>query len=114
MLVIHVLSMVITTIAAVVKSLLLLIDRKVAFHKVQRTTGIPVKILLIVGVIAGVYVIVTKFGGIVPPWLIIKIAMFITGGIVVMISEKRENKYGLLIGTLILLLVIVQANVKLS
>ncbi|MEJ0033292.1 MAG: hypothetical protein WDO15_24480 [Bacteroidota bacterium] len=113
MIAIHIIAMVSTTIAAFIKSILLFINKN-TFQKVHSATTKYIRILMIVGVGAGIYIIVTKFGGIVPIWLIIKLALFVVGGITVGQAEKRENKIMMLIGSLILLLVIVQANVKLS
>ena len=114
MLVIHIIAMVSTTIAAVVKAILLLLNRTETFRVVHAKTSILVRILIIVGVLAALYIIVTKFGGVVPPWLVIKICLFITGGLTVMIAEKKENKWFALIGALVLVLVIVQANIKIN
>jgi hypothetical protein len=112
MLTFHIIAMVSTTIGAVIKTILLFFSKK-NFLKFQAVTKWPTIILLITGALAGIYMVVTKFGGIVPPWLVIKLALFVIGGLMVSISEKRNNKTMLVIGTLMLVLVIVQANVKL-
>jgi|GEM_PF-5664419 len=112
MLTLHIIAMVSTTLGAVVKTFLLFFNKE-SFQKFQSVTKWPTTILLITGVLAGIYLVVTKFGGIVPPWLIIKLALFVVGGLMVSFSEKRNNKLMLVTGTLMLVLVIVQANVKL-
>ena len=114
MLVIHIIAMVSTTIAAVVKAILLLLNRTETFRVVHAKTSLAIRLLILTGVSAAVYIIVTKFGGVVPPWLVIKICMFITGGLTVMIAEKKENKWLILIGALLLVMVIVQANIKIN
>lgn len=113
MTIIHVIAMVSTTIGALIKSILLFINPE-AFRKVNKATSIYIRVLMFIGVGAGIYIIVTKFGGTVPPWLIIKLAIFVIGGTLVGRAEKKENKALLLVGSLLLLLVIVQANLKLS
>jgi hypothetical protein len=112
MITLHIIAMVSTVIGALVKSILMLSNKMEAFRTVQAKTSIPIRILMIVGVLAGVYIIVSKFGGIVPSWLMIKLGIFIIGGLMVMMAEKKENKLWMTIGTALLLLVIVQANVK--
>lgn len=114
MLVIHIIAMVSTTLAAIVKAFLLASNRLDTFRKVHRTTSNPVKALLIIGIATGIYIVVTRFGGIVPPWLIIKLGLFITGGLIVVQAEKRENKAWLVIGALLLLAAYAQANLKFS
>lgn len=112
MLIIHIIAMVSTTLGALVKTILLFVNEQ-KFRKVQAVTKKPILSLVVIGVLAGVYMVVTKFGGIVPPWLIIKLCLFVVGGLMVSFSEKRENKIMLLIGTSLLILVWVQANIKL-
>jgi hypothetical protein len=114
MIALHIIAMVSTVIGALVKSILMLSNKKEAFRKVHAKTSMAIRILMIVGVLAGVFIIVTKFGGIIPPWLMIKLGIFIIGGLTVMMAEKKENKLWMAIGTAMLLLVIVQANVKLN
>ena len=114
MLALHIIAMVTTSIGAFVKAILLLLDRKQAFHKVQTSTSTVTKILLIIGVLAGIYMVIFHFGGRVPPWLIIKLAIFVTGGLIVSWAEKRENKVMLLIGASMLLLAWFQANEKIT
>ena len=109
---VHIIAMVSIALAAVVKTLLLLFNRKNTFRKVRSATGLYVKIFLIIGTLIGIYMVATKFGGIFPPWLTIKLVLFVAGGLIVMIAEKKENKVALSTGTLLLILVIVQANAK--
>ena len=113
MLTFHIIAMVSTTIGALVKTILLFINKS-ALARFQSVTKWPTISLLVTGALAGIYMVVTKFGGIVPPWLIIKLALFIVGGLMVSIAEKKNNRAMLVTGTLLLLLVIVQANVKLN
>jgi len=113
MLTFHIIAMVSTTIGALVKTFLLFFDKE-KFSRFQSVTKIPTVSLLITGALAGIYMIVTTFGGIVPPWLVIKLSIFVVGGLMVSVSEKKNNKTMLIIGTLLLVLVIVQANVKLN
>ncbi len=103
-----------TTLGALVKTILLWFNRKETFRKVHAVTSIPIKILLITGILAGIYIVVFKFGGIVPPWLIIKLSLFAIGGGLVIMAEKKENKYMLAVGAGMLIMVIVQAVVKFS
>ena len=103
--------MVSTTIGALVKTILLFVNEQ-RFNKVQSVTKLPIMILLIVGAFAGIYMVVTKFGGIVPPWLVIKLTLFVAGGLMVSFAEKRKNKVMLTIGTSLLILVWIQANIK--
>jgi hypothetical protein len=112
MLTIHIIAMVSTTVAAIVKTFLLLGNKTNTFRKIRSATGPYVKILLIIGASIGIYIVITKFGGIIPPWLVVKLALFVAGGLTVIVAEKKENKLALLMGTLLLILVIVQANVK--
>lgn len=114
MLALHIIAMVSTTIGAVIKAILLLLNRKETFRKVQSATTKPIQVLLITGILAGIYMVVFRFGSIVPPWLIVKLVLFATGGILVVIGEKKENRTVLIIGALILLLVWTQANIKIS
>src|SRR5690349_13536662 len=107
MITIHIVSLVTTTLGALFKAILLWLDRKETFRKVHRVTTTPIKVLMITGISAGIYLVINKFGGIVPPWLIIKIALLIIGGMMVMMAEKKENKYLLSAGVAMLLLVIV-------
>jgi hypothetical protein len=113
MLTFHIIAMVSTTIGAVVKTILLFFSKK-NFIRFQSVTKWPIISLLITGALAGIYLIVSKFGGIVPPWLMIKLTLFITGGLMASFGEKKENKIIVAVGTLMLVLVIVQANVKLN
>lgn len=113
MLTFHIIAMVSTTIGALVKTILLFINKN-AFNRFQSVTKWPTISLLVTGALAGIYMIIIKFGGTVPPWLVIKLALFVVGGLMVSISEKRNNKVMLVTGTSLLLLVIVQANVKLN
>lgn len=108
----HVISMLLTTIGAIVKTVLLLFNRTESFRKVQKATSLPIRILLVVGVAAGIYVVITQFGGIVPPWLIIKIALFIVAGMLIMYAEKKENKLLMLVSVVLFLLIIGEAIVK--
>lgn len=111
MLTLHIIAMVSTTIGALVKTILLFVNEN-SFNKVQSVTKRPIISLLVIGILAGIYMIVTKFGGIVPPWLIIKLSLFAIGGLMVSFAEKRKNKLMLTIGTSLLILVWVQANIK--
>jgi hypothetical protein len=114
MITLHITSLVLNTIGDLIKAILLLLNRKETFKKFHALTTTPIKILLITGILAGIYMVVNKFGGIIPPWLIIKLTLFAVGGGLTVLAEKKENKYLLTAGVMMLILVIVQANVKFS
>ncbi len=113
MIALHIIAMVSTVVGALLKTILILLNKREAFRKVHARTSLAIRVLMVVGVAAGVYIIVSKFGGVVPPWLVIKLGIFVIGGLILMRGEKKENKLWMTVGTAMLVLVIVQANLKL-
>jgi hypothetical protein len=93
MLAVHITSMVAITIASLIKGTLLLFNRKEIFKKFEAVTKKPNKVLTITGVLAGIYIVIFKFGSIVPMWLIIKLAILIAGGSLIGIARKRQQDH---------------------
>lgn len=114
MIAVHVISMVAVTIASIIKGFMFLFNRHETYKKFDAISSKPSKILAITGIAAGVYIVITKFGGIVPMWLIFKLGFLIAGGTLFGMAEKRGNKIMLAAAMILLFLVIVQANVKFS
>jgi uncharacterized membrane protein SirB2 len=112
LLITHIIALEISAGLAIIKAILLWIEKKEAFRKLHQVTSIPIKILFAIGLITGIVMIHKFYDNHIPEWLLIKFGIIICAIGAVLKGERSENKYWMALAALGFLLVILQANVK--